>query len=80
MKIAEKLRKHREKKGYSQESMAYSIGVSYVTYHNMEKGKSDIRFSILEKCAGVLEIPLLDLLPDCHTDYCKQKSLKSKIN
>lgn len=64
MKIAEKLRKCREDKGYSQESMAYSIGISYVTYHNIEKGKTDIRFSILEKCAEILDIPLVDLLPD----------------
>lgn len=68
MEIAEKLRKIREKKGYSQEAMAYNIGVSYVTYHNIEKGKTDIRFSILLKCAEALEVPLLELLPEHYTD------------
>lgn len=66
MKIADKLRKQREKKGYSQESMAYSIGVTYVTYHNIENGKTDIKFSLLEKCAKALEVHLIDLLPDVH--------------
>lgn len=44
--------------------MAYSIGVSYVTYHNIEKGKSDIKFSVLENCAEILGIHLIELLPD----------------
>lgn len=64
MKIADKLRKQREKKGYSQESMALSIGISYGTYHNLEKGRTDIKFSILEKCAEIFEIHLIELLPD----------------
>lgn len=68
MKIAEKLRKIREKKGYPQEVMAHNIGVSYVTNHNMEHGKIDIRFSVLEKCAEALEVPLLELLPEHYTD------------
>lgn len=72
MKIADKLRIHREKKGYSQESMALSIGLSYVTYHNIENGKIDIRFSKLEKCAEVLEIPLLKLIPDKHLLFYKE--------
>lgn len=66
MKIADKLRRQREKKGYSQESMALSLGISYVTYHNIEKGKMDIKFSKLEKCAEVLNVHLLELLPDSH--------------
>ena len=68
MKIADKLKKIREEKGYSQEALAHNIGVSYVTYHNMEHGKIDIRFSVLEKCAEALEVPLLELLPEHYTD------------
>lgn len=69
MEIADKLRKLRVKKGYSQESMAYSIGISYTTYHNMENGKiTDFKFSILEKCAEVLGVHLFELLPDEHKD------------
>lgn len=71
MKIADKLRKIREQRGYSQECMAYTIGVSYGTYHSIEKGKTDIRFSTLEKCAQALDISLLDLLPDYHVNFCK---------
>jgi len=48
--------------------MAYNIGVSYGTYHNIEKGKADIRFSVLEKCAETLEVPLLELLPQESTE------------
>jgi len=64
MKLAEKLRKYREEKGYTQEAMANSIGVSYGTYNSMENSKTDIRFSLLEKCAKTLNISLLELLPD----------------
>ncbi|HLV23767.1 MAG TPA: helix-turn-helix transcriptional regulator [Moheibacter sp.] len=64
MNLTEKLRKYREEKGYTQESMAHNIGVSYGTYSNMENGKTDIRFSLLEKCAKTLNISLFELLPD----------------
>jgi len=81
MKIHEKLRKCREEKGYSQEAMAYSIVVSYGTYNNIENAKTNIKFSFLEKCAKVLDIPLLELLPAeyTHDIYEKLAELENRI-
>lgn len=66
MKIADKLRILRLRKGISQEAMAMNLGVSYGTYHSIENDKTDIRFSLLEKCAEVLEVSIIELLPDKH--------------
>lgn len=68
MKLTEKLRRYREEKGYSQQAMAHNIGVSYGTYNNIENERTDIRFSLLKKCAETLNISLLELLPDEHKE------------
>lgn len=76
MKISDKLRRLREQKGYSQESMAYSLGISYTTYHNMENGKiTDFKFSILEKCAEELEVHLFELFPDKYKNSYKNSEI-----
>lgn len=76
MNIGENLKKIREKKGYSQEMTANSLGVSYGTYHKIEKGKADIKFSLLEKFAEIMEIPLLELIPKHHIEYFYKRSLE----
>lgn len=73
MKYLSNLRIIREKKGYSQEYMAYVIGISYGTYHNIEKGKSNIKMSILIQCAEILEVHLFELLHEKHSHVFLKK-------
>ncbi|HMN07016.1 MAG TPA: helix-turn-helix transcriptional regulator [Flavobacteriales bacterium] len=56
--IGTKLRNAREFKNYSQEYMAESLGVSQSTYGRWEKGEVLPKLDMLEKAAGILELPL----------------------
>lgn len=59
--IGTKLRNAREFKNYSQEYMAESLGVSQSTYGRWEKGEVLPKLDMLEKAAGILELPLQTL-------------------
>ena len=55
MSIALNIRKLRVMKEYSQEYMAYRLGVSQPTYCRIEKNGQKINFQTLIKIASILE-------------------------
>ena len=61
---AQRIRKYRDEKHFTQELMAYRLGIKQNTYSILESGKSRIKAEILEKIAEILEIPLSKLLED----------------
>lgn len=62
MKVGEKIRRLRTLKGYSQENMADLLGISSVAYGDIERNKTDVSHSRLEKIAEALDIDLIALL------------------
>jgi transcriptional regulator with XRE-family HTH domain len=66
MQIGEKIRKIREMKGLKQENIANALGMSVSAYGNLERGDTQLTFEKLEQIAGVLEVPLQDIvsMPD----------------
>ena len=61
---AKRIRKYRDEKHFTQELMAYRLGMKQNTYSILESGKSKIKAEILEKIAEILEVPLSKLLED----------------
>jgi transcriptional regulator with XRE-family HTH domain len=61
-RIAEKIRKLRELKGYKQETMAKKMGLTTNGYGKIERGESAITVDRLDQIAQVLEVSTLDIL------------------
>lgn len=64
MKVHEKIRLIRESKKLSQEDMAEKLNMSLNGYAKIERGETKSFNPKLEKIAGVLEMDLLELMPD----------------
>ncbi len=60
--IADKIRLLRLERGFSQENMADSLGISTTSYGDIERGKTDITLSRLMQIAKIYGINLLTLL------------------
>lgn len=62
MKVGDKIRNLRSLKGLSQENMADMLGVSLLSYGDIERNKKDVTLSRLEQIAGILGITVNDIL------------------
>ncbi|MCY7351197.1 MAG: helix-turn-helix transcriptional regulator [Cytophagaceae bacterium] len=62
MKTGEKIRQLRLQKGYSQEAMADSLGLSTTAYGDIERGKTDLTLTRLAQITDALGITSLDIL------------------
>ncbi len=60
--FARNLRRFRQAKGLSQESLAYEAGVNRSYMSKLEKGGSYVGLEIIEKLAAVLDVPAADFL------------------
>ena len=59
--IAKNLEQIRNKKGYTQEQIANFLGVSRLTYGNIENGKRDVTVKELEQLSAFYNIPLVEI-------------------
>ena len=62
MSITLKIKKIRRAKGYSQEYMAYRLGVTQSAYSKMEKNDRLINFQNIDKIATILEMKTIDII------------------
>ena len=62
MKISLKIKKMRELKGFSQEYMAYKLGVTQSAYCKMEKEDKRINFENIGKITEALDVELVELV------------------
>ncbi len=62
MTIGEKIRNLRLIKGFSQENIASTLGISTIAYGDIERNKTDISYSRLEQVANALGLTPPDLL------------------
>ncbi len=56
MKIGQRIRKIREIKGFSQENLAFELGMSVTGYGKIERDEVSVNFNKLEKIASVLGV------------------------
>lgn len=61
--IAEQIRIQRQRKGISQDAMAFFMNMSQSGYSKMERGETDISIARVYQVAEVLEISAFVLLP-----------------
>jgi len=62
-KVEEKIRIQRLIKNYSQEYMAWCLGISQSAYSNLEKGETKISLQRVYDIAKILEISPFELMP-----------------
>lgn len=62
MDINERIKAERERKRFSQYDMAEMLNISQSAYLQIEKGKTELTVSRLNKIASVLEVSVVDLL------------------
>ena len=72
--LGDNIKKLRQQKGYTQETLAQEMNVVRQTVSKWEKGYSVPDAVMLEKLAGLLEVPVSDLLGNA------EKSLESKTD
>ena len=64
MKIEDKIRRVRLRKGITQNQIAEKIGISQPTYAQWENGKRKPKLETLKKIADALEVPVSTLYDD----------------
>jgi transcriptional regulator with XRE-family HTH domain len=62
MDITLRIRKMRESKGYSQEYMAYKLGISQSAYCKIENDDKKVNFENIDRITEVLEVELMELV------------------
>jgi transcriptional regulator with XRE-family HTH domain len=60
--LAIKVRKLREVYGYSQESVAYQMGISQAAYSKKERGITRFTFACVETLAKVYQLSFMELV------------------
>jgi transcriptional regulator with XRE-family HTH domain len=76
--ISEKIRSLRQLRGFSQQNMADSLGVSVNAYSKIECGDTDVSWSRLEQVAKVFEIPPSELVAFGEKPFFYFKNNQSK--
>jgi transcriptional regulator with XRE-family HTH domain len=62
--VGEKMRTARDSKGFTQEAIAASVGLSRTSLTNIEKGRQRLLLHTFIEIASALESSVADLLPD----------------
>lgn len=61
-RVGIKIRKYREKKGWTQEQLAFEAGLHRAYIGHIERGEKNIGLKNLEKIAKTLNVDITDLL------------------
>lgn len=61
--VGEKIRVQRLAKNYSQEYMAWALGISQAAYSNIERGETDLTLTRIYEIAEILEISAYIIIP-----------------
>lgn len=64
MTLGEKLKKIRVEKNFTQEHVAFELGISQITYSNFENNKTNPSFTQIEQIATILNVRVIDFLTD----------------
>ncbi len=61
-KVGDRIRKYREKRGWTQEQLAFETGLHRAYIGHIERGEKNIGLKNLEKIAKALRVNISDLL------------------
>ncbi|GAB3982995.1 hypothetical protein GCM10028806_55810 [Spirosoma terrae] len=70
--LSEKLRRLRQLFGYSQEYIAFSIGMTQPAYCKWESGQTQPSINKLQELASLYQVSISDLLNDSDIDIIKK--------
>jgi len=62
MEIGEKLRRLRVKKNFTQDYIAFCIGITQPAYHKIENGKTKVNLQQLEEIAAIYDVSIVEIL------------------
>jgi transcriptional regulator with XRE-family HTH domain len=57
-----KVRKLREIYGYSQEYIAFELGISQAAYSKKETGRTDLSFDCIERLAKIYQLSMMEII------------------
>lgn len=80
MLIGDKIKSIRELKNYTQEYMAYQLGMTQAGYSKIEKGKTKVNVEKLQKLSVILELPVEAIINFESEHYLNQKESLEKEN
>lgn len=60
--LATKVRKLREIYGFSQESVAFEMGISQAAYSKKESGRTELSLNCLEKLAKIYQLSMMEII------------------
>jgi transcriptional regulator with XRE-family HTH domain len=78
--MTHKIRTLREIYGYSQEAVAYQIGISQAAYCRRESGKTRFTFECIQHLAQLYQVSLMDLLNNSVEELALQAFQKNRSN
>jgi transcriptional regulator with XRE-family HTH domain len=72
----------RRKHGFSQENLAYDLGMSHSGYALIESGKRKLSFELLLQIANVFKMNIIDIItfPDIYVKSISEKQKTHKIS
>jgi transcriptional regulator with XRE-family HTH domain len=79
MMVGEKIRKIRLNKGYSQEYMAFMLDINQSTFSKIEQGNLEITVRRLYSIAEILEVNVIELLPDANRSEMIELSAVTRL-
>lgn len=80
MQIAEKLKKIRKERGFTQKRLAEKAGLAEVTIRQYESGKREPKFKMVEKLAKALEISAAELTGDYSPSADLPEQIQKQLN
>lgn len=80
MLIGDKIKSIRELKNFTQEYMAYQLGMTQAGYSKIEKGKTRVNVEKLQKLSVILDLPVEAIINFESEHYLNQKESLEKEN
>lgn len=80
MQIAEKLKKIRKERGFTQKRLAEKAGLAEVTIRQYESGKREPKFKMVEKLTKALEISAAELTGDYSPPADLPEQIQKQLN
>jgi transcriptional regulator with XRE-family HTH domain len=67
--VGEKIRRLRESKGLSRETVADDLGITHGAYSKIERGESDPNTQRLEQIANIFKVSITDFFEDASASF-----------
>jgi transcriptional regulator with XRE-family HTH domain len=79
MNTHETIRALRLLKGFTRKEVAFHLGISQEYYGRIERGEANLSLKLLEKIAGLFDVPMQDLLSVTLADSQPSSELEIRL-